>query len=651
MLVTKHAAELCALLVNDLHGELPSRILIALLTKGRSTVPQLGQHTSLNPRQLRNGLAVLFQQNLLYTRTDPDTKITTYDANPDACYSLVRSGKILEAIDRQFGPSERELVQTLLQLGHARIHDLSQAFASRNHHANGNTNGSHNGARISSTNDLLVALGRLIQADVIETVRPESFRNPVDVFHEIKHDVTKTAPGEKSTKTKTEQHEQILNRWRAYREQGKGLKRQLDQTRGSSAKRRKLYNGRAANGDFEDESVPQLSPNIIVRVNHERCLVELRNRKLAEVAADALGEVTGEIYHTLLSLLTVEFAKCRPDSLVEDDTPDPQLTVTTLDILDHLDDSVNVSIGIGKVSKDKLNVSSAEKLRAAPPQSDDESDNSDIDEPVPRPARPMGSIDDDDSDEEEDDDDSDEEDDIGQQRSASSLKANGGRQTKVKFKEEAAPPLSRLDQMRQHLLLLKESKHQFIRHCGTQGRGQWTVDFKQLMHRLRDIELDAFIEQAFDRHGLRLTRILREKGKLDEKMLHTAALMKKSEVQEKMLAMQMAGVVDIQEVPKDSSRLANRTMFFWYFDGDRAEAQLLDDLYKTMVRCLQTLEVQRHKEKNILSFVERKDVQGKEEEVMTAEHYNKYNQHLEVVEKLLGQVMRLDDMVGVFRDF
>lgn len=226
----------------------------------------MGQHTSLNPRQLRNGLAVLFQQNLLYTRTDPDTKITTYDANPDACYSLVRSGKILEAIDRQFGPSERELVQTLLQLGHARIHDLSQAFASRNHHANGNTNGSHNGARISSTNDLLVALGRLIQADVIETVRPESFRNPVDVFHEIKHDVTKTAPGEKSTKTKTEQHEQILNRWRAYREQGKGLKRQLDQTRGSSAKRRKLYNGRAANGDFEDESVPQLSVRLFALV-------------------------------------------------------------------------------------------------------------------------------------------------------------------------------------------------------------------------------------------------------------------------------------------------------------------------------------------------------------------------------------------------
>ncbi|PHH92884.1 hypothetical protein CDD83_4027 [Cordyceps sp. RAO-2017] len=171
------------------------------------------------------------------------------------------------------------------------------------------------------------------------------------------------------------------------------------------------------------------------------------------------------------------------------------------------------------------------------------------------------------------------------------------------------------------------------------------------MESLRESELDGYIEQAFGREGLRLTRILREKGKLDEKMLPSAALMKKSEVQEKMLAMQMAGLVHVQEVPKDNSRLANRTLFFWFFDGELTQSQLLDDVYKAMLRCLQMLQVERHKERNILSFVERKDVQGKEEEVMTAEHYNKYNHHLGKQEKLLGQVMRMDDMVSVFRDY
>lgn len=350
----------------------------------------------------------------------------------------------------------------------------------------------------------------------------------------------------------------------------------------------------------------------------------------------------------MLGLLTAEISRCQPDSFLEDNEPGPQISVTTLDIFDHLDEAVNVSSGIGKVSKDNLNLASTEKVKPAPPQSDDESEDSDSGEHDQRSAGARASIN---IDDEDDEDEEDEDDFPNGQDSHSGPRSNGNRQARVTFEEDATPPASRLEQMRQHLLMLKESKHRFIRHCGTQGRGQWTVDFKQLIDRLRESELDAVIEQSFGRHGLRLTRILREKGKLDEKMLHSAALMKKPDVQGKMLAMQMAGLVDVQEVPKDSSRLANRTMFFWYFDGERTQSRLLDDVYKAMLRCLQTLDVQRHKERNILSFVERKDVQGKEEEVMTAEHYNKYNQHLEVQDRLLGQVMRLDDMISVIRDF
>jgi DNA-directed RNA polymerase III subunit RPC3 len=246
----------------------------------------------------------------------------------------------------------------------------------------------------------------------------------------------------------------------------------------------------------------------------------------------------------------------------------------------------------------------------------------------------------------EDDDDDDE----IQPTIRSKPRANG-RVTKVKFEEEAPSAGKRIDQMRQHLLLLAESRQGFLRHCGNQAGGQWTVDFSKVMGNVRESELDAVIEQSFGRHGLRLTRILRDRGKLDEKMLPAAAMMKKPEVQGKMLAMQMAGLVDVQEVPKDGSRLANRTFFFWFFDGERTQAQLLDDIYKAMLRCLQTLDVERHKERHVLTFVERKDVEGREEEVMTAEHYNQYNAHLDVQSKLLAQVSRLDDMIAVFRDY
>lgn len=380
----------------------------------------------------------------------------------------------------------------------------------------------------------------------------------------------------------------------------------------------------------------------MVRLNHEKCLVELRNQRLASFAAETLGEVTGEVYRTVLQLLTTEFPRCRPDSLLDDQTPGIQVAVTTMDVVEHLDESVNVQFGIGKAPKDKIDSQSAERLRTAPPQSDDDDDDDSDDSdagPRARVGRRRPAPEFDEFDESDDD--------VGN----GEVQTNGNRETKVKFEDSTASNDSRLSQIRQHLLLLAESRFQFIRHCGSQGRGQWTVDFGHLMSRLREFELDAIIEQSHGRHGLRLTRILREKGKLDEKMLYTASLMKKSDVQEKMLAMQMAGVVDVQEVPKDNSRLANRTLFFWFFDKERTQAQALDDIYKAMLRCLQTLQVERHRERNILSFVERKDVRGKEEEVMTAEHYNKYNVHLEKQNKLLGQVMRLDELVSVLREY
>ncbi|KAF4447950.1 DNA-directed RNA polymerase III subunit RPC3 [Fusarium austroafricanum] len=560
--------------------------------------------------------------------------VTSYQANADACYNLVRSGKILNVIENQYGIAERELAQTLMQLGHARIADLSQAFGSRAPKINGHANGDHDShdGLIESENHLNSVLVRLIRAEIVETVRPESFRNPKDAYREIEDDVTKPRPGEKVTKGKVEAQREVIERSRNYRDQSKTLKRQLDMSGGPKPKRRRLANGASQNGHGYD--APRLNPNVVVKINYERCLVELRNQRLAEFATEMLGEVTGEVYRTVLDLLTAEFPRCQPDPLLDEVAPGQQPTVTTVDIFDHLDESVNVQTGIGKTPRDKIDSQSAERIRDTAPESDDDSDDSDAGPPG---RKKTFDVDQEDGEWAEDDD----------QDGA----INGEQENRVRFEDATNGNDSRISQMRRHLLLLAESKYPFIRHCGMYGRGQWTVDFGRLVSKLRETELDAIIEQSHGRHGLRLTRILREKGKLDEKMLPAAALMKKGDVQGKMLAMQMAGIVDVQEVPRDSSRLANRTLFFWYFDRERAQMQALDDIYKAMLRCLQTLEVERHKERNILSFVERKDVQGKEEEVMTAEHYNKYNRHLEVQNKLLGQVMRLDELVSVLRDY
>ena len=107
---------------------------------------------------------------------------------------------------------------------------------------------------IESPRQLHIVLARVIQIGLVETIRPDSFRNPIDVYHEIEQDVTRTNPGEKASKRdRADQLKLIGERFGSWREQGRGLKRQLDRNRGSVSKRRKLGNGAAMNGHYDDE--------------------------------------------------------------------------------------------------------------------------------------------------------------------------------------------------------------------------------------------------------------------------------------------------------------------------------------------------------------------------------------------------------------
>ena len=318
-----------------------------------------------------------------------------------------------------------------------------------------------------------------------------------------------------------------------------------------------------------------------------------------------------------------------------DDDSSHHTTVTTLDILDHLDPSINLSADIGRVGKSSVDPNISERLlqtQALLENDEDEGESGLRSNGVEGPVY---------------DDDSDMED--GDAHTNGAGKDDAGDEP---VKVEHDPGELRIELLRRHLFLLCESKHHLARHCGTPGEGQWTVDFDIVMQSLRQVEMDSLVQQVAGRRGLRLTRILREFGKLDEKTLADKALMKKPTLQEKMVQLQNVSFVDVQEVPRDNqNRVANRTMFFWYCDPDRMRSEMPDKVYKVMLRCLQVLEVERYKVRDILEFVHRTDVKGKEEEVMTPEYYNKYSQHLEVEAKLLGHAMRLDDIVAVLQDY
>ncbi|KAK3387462.1 RNA polymerase III subunit RPC82-domain-containing protein [Podospora didyma] len=658
MLVTKQLAELCSLLIDELYGELPSRIFATLVNRGRSSLPQLVQHTAMTPRQLKHGLAVLLQYNLLYYSIDPDTELAIYEANIEFAYNLIRTGKILEMVEGSFGAPAKDVMQNLLLLGQTRVSDLYQAYAKKIEQATKavidddpfelETNGVNGDAHqpkkldipIKSMGQLNSVICRLVEAELIDVVHSRTFQTPQDIYKAVEQQVSDShfPGGVKGGKAKIEFQEKVAEGLRKVRAESKSLKRKLDQNV-SAVKRRKLLNGLGvANGVHdEDGGDPALDPKQVIRINYEKCLVDLRNRRLVQFATDMFGETTAYVYGVLLKILTKKLPRCRLDPVMDlaednDEVHGPGF-VTMDEILDNLKTGIDLSLGLGKVEKGGVSTTAAEKVEEQPPKKKLFVEEAEVDGDASA----------------DEDDGGDDSSSSGDSESETEYKpATNG--TKVTFADTATKEirLDRPGQLRQHLLLLSESDQRFARHCGPQ---EWTVDFIPLVRVLAQAELDTVIERTSGRQGLRLVRILRAKGKLDEKALPNVALMRKPEVQQKMLEMQTAGFVHVQEVPRDNKADVKKSFFLWFSDVNRSFDRLLDTSYNTMLRCIQVLERLRQKEKEVLMLTKRTDVKGRERDVMRKEYFERYSRFRENEKKLFAQVMRLDDVVAVLRDF
>jgi DNA-directed RNA polymerase III subunit RPC3 len=367
----------------------------------------------------------------------------------------------------------------------------------------------------------------------------------------------------------------------------------------------------------------------------------LRNRRLVELVNSRIGETTSYIYAELLRMLEDQTPRCKLDHRIDDTTDLPDgPSITTQELADALSTSINVSTGIGKASAQRIDTSKADKVqngrkRKAADEAEVEGEAS-SDEESEEDAKPAvngkGHA-------MEIDEDSD--DPFAEPFSKSAKKRA------VTFQDQLSKPAPVMN----HLQLLAADDCHLLRKCGNRGLGEWTVDYDRVIERLKEIELDAIIHENFGKTGHRLTRIMRKMGKLEEKQLSVLGLIKQKDVRTKLVEMQMAGFVDIQEVPRDAGRTISRTVFLWFFDQDRVSAILLDRIYKTMSRCLQRLDIEKRRKANIVALAERTDVQEQGEDILRPEQLNQLQEIRAKEEDLLGQIGRLDDLAGVFYDY
>lgn len=225
---------------------------------------------------------------------------------------------------------------------------------------------------------------------------------------------------------------------------------------------------------------------------------------------------------------------------------------------------------------------------------------------------------------------------------------------------DEAPPINphkllkernkRLALVSMHLNILAEHTKHFIRR--TPDKKASHIDIAALTARLVQDEVDTMIGNRYSTIETRIVRCLRERGKLEEKSVQTMCMMRLMPLRMHLTFLQFAGICDSQEVPKDASRQPNRSVHLWSFNEKRVVNQYLRRAYQGMARSLQRLRVEREgKFRAVIEKAERVDVKGREQELLNLAEKNLLKEWRDTEERLLVQVDRLDDLVGVLRDF
>jgi DNA-directed RNA polymerase III subunit RPC3 len=192
---------------------------------------------------------------------------TTYEANPDSAYNLIRTGKILEMVESSYNPAAKEVMQSLLLLGQTRISDLKAAYEEKIRHWNETakytdedvemSNGTSKKSQfpVKSIAHLNSIICRLAEAELIDVVHNRTFHSPDDIRKDVENQVLKAKfpDGVKGGKAKVEYDTAVAQELRKVRRESKSLKRKLEENGGSGAKRRKLLNGAGTNGVHEGD--------------------------------------------------------------------------------------------------------------------------------------------------------------------------------------------------------------------------------------------------------------------------------------------------------------------------------------------------------------------------------------------------------------
>ncbi|KAK9786587.1 hypothetical protein WJX73_005213 [Symbiochloris irregularis] len=125
---------------------------------------------------------------------------------------------------------------------------------------------------------------------------------------------------------------------------------------------------------------------------------------------------------------------------------------------------------------------------------------------------------------------------------------------------------------------LKSSGDGYVLPCLEQGA--FYVDLDRTVSAIQEDELEAHLQSRFGTHGLRIWRMLRQHGQLEENKIADCALMPPKEARTILYALLASGFVTVQDIPKGADRAASRMFWTWRANVPEGKAVLCQHLAK-----------------------------------------------------------------------
>ncbi|KIX99226.1 uncharacterized protein Z520_04802 [Fonsecaea multimorphosa CBS 102226] len=196
--------------------------------------------------------------------------------------------------------------------------------------------------------------------------------------------------------------------------------------------------------------------------------------------------------------------------------------------------------------------------------------------------------------------------------------------------------------------VLAEGPFSFL--LGDSDTRSWQIDKSKLNDFLWNKEMLRLIDESVSEPALRIVRMLADKGKLDERTMQDVGLLNAKELRKSLAQLQTKGFLELQEVPRDPQRQPKSTTFLYFYDPERVQKLLLDRLYKAMSRLYERLHLEREKISSTLIKVERSDVQGSEEEILSPGELQLLLRWRQKECWFMTEIHRIDASVAILRD-